>query len=169
MILTIIEEPADILRQKTQDIAEITPDILQLMDDMYETMKHSDGVGIAAPQVNENVSVALVQLDDEDELFEMINPVITEVEGSDIFVEGCLSIPHVFGTVDRKTRIVVEYYNRQGEFIRLEAYDYLARAIQHEIDHLNGVLFTDKMIEEIKEEDLESYYEKYESEMNADD
>jgi peptide deformylase len=135
---------------------------------MYETMQASDGVGIAAPQVNENLSIALVQLDEEDELFEMINPQITETEGSDVFVEGCLSIPHIFGTVERFTRIVVEYYNREGEYIRLEAFDYLARAIQHEVDHLNGVLFIDKMLEVIPEEELEDYYARYEEAMEND-
>ena len=169
MKLTVIEEPADILRQKTQDISEITPEILDLLDDMYETMQASDGVGIAAPQVGLDLSIAIVRLDEEDELFEMINPNIIQKEGSDVFVEGCLSIPHVFGTVERYTRIIVEYYNREGEFIQLEAYDYLARAIQHEVDHLNGIMFTDKMITPIPEEELDDYYARYEEEMNGDD
>jgi len=168
MILDIAKEPADILRKKTLDIDEINDDVTQLLDDMYETMVSSDGVGIAAPQVNENISVAIVQLDEEDELFEMINPVIIEEEGSNVFVEGCLSIPHVFGTVERASRIVVEYYNREGVFLQLDTLDdaYLARAIQHEVDHLNGILFTDKMIDQIPEEELEDFYARYEEEDN---
>jgi peptide deformylase len=168
MILNVIKEPADILRRKTLDIDEINDDVTQLLDDMYETMVSSDGVGIAAPQVNESISVAIVQLDEEDELFEMINPVIIEEEGSNVFVEGCLSIPHVFGTVSRASRIVVEYYNREGVFLQLDTLDdaYLARAIQHEVDHLNGILFTDKMIDQIPEDELEDFYARYEEDDN---
>ena len=74
-------------------------------------------------------------------------------------MEGCLSIPHVYGTVSRAQRILVHYYDRDGDEMELEAYDYLARAIQHEIDHLQGILFTEKLIERIPEEQLESYME----------
>lgn len=162
MKLEIAKIPSEVLRQKTILVEEIDAGIFGLLHDMYETMVEEDGIGIAAPQVSSSWRVALVQLDEEDELFEMINPKIVKSSGADVFVEGCLSIPHVFGTVSRATRIVVEYANRSGKLIRLEAYDYLARAIQHEIDHLDGILFTDKMIEEIAEEELENYYAKYE-------
>ncbi|MDR0921710.1 MAG: peptide deformylase [Lactobacillales bacterium] len=164
MELPVVIHPNDLLRAKTEFVTEINQEILDLLDNMQETMSAQDGVGIAAPQVGSSLRLAVVQVVPEDEAFYLINPVITKKEGSDIFVEGCLSIPHVFGTVERADKIVVEFYDREGTHLAMEAYGYFARAIQHEVDHLDGILFIDKMIDEIKEEDLESYYEQYELE-----
>ncbi|MDR1568017.1 MAG: peptide deformylase [Streptococcaceae bacterium] len=164
MILEVKTVPAAILRAQARDVSEITPKIIQLLNDLYETMIAHDGVGIAAHQVGENLNVAIVQLNPEDEVIELINPKIVLSVGSDIFVEGCLSTPHVFGTVERSERIVLTYLDREGYSCELDVEGYLARAIQHEVDHLNGILFIDKMIDEIKEEDLEAYYQNYEEE-----
>ena len=168
MILELVEIPSEILKEKTKEVEEIDENLLDLLDNMHETMLASDGVGIAAPQVNKKERVAVVHLDEDDEIFELINPTIVEREGEDVFVEGCLSIPHVFGLVPRASRIVVEYYNREGEYIHLEAFDYLARAIQHEVDHLDGILFTQRMTQEIAEDQLDAYYESYEEEHKDD-
>ncbi len=100
---------------------------------------------------------------EEDDRFEMINPEIIASSGESLDVEGCLSIPHTFGTVKRADEITVRYFDREGEEMEVEAFGYLARAMQHEIDHLNGVLFVDKLVERIPEEDLEKYMEEHEN------
>lgn len=129
---------------------------------MYETMVAHDGVGIAAPQIGKNLQVAIVEVDEEDR-FELINPEIIESSGESVDVEGCLSIPHTYGTVKRADEITVRYFDREGEEMEVQAFGYLARAIQHEIDHLNGVLFIDKMIDKIPESELEQYMEEHEN------
>ena len=129
---------------------------------MYETMVAHDGVGIAAPQIGKNLQVAIVEVDEEDR-FELINPEIIESSGESVDVEGCLSIPHTYGTVKRADEITVRYFDREGEEMEAQAFGYLARAIQHEIDHLNGVLFIDKMIDKIPESELEQYMEEHEN------
>ncbi|EOT39078.1 peptide deformylase [Enterococcus columbae] len=158
----IVLDPDPILRQANQEITAITDELHTLLDDMYETMLANDGVGIAAPQVGKNLQVAIVEVEEGD-LFEMINPKIIQKSGEEIDVEGCLSIPHTYGTVKRASQITVSYYDREGEEIEVEAYDFLARAMQHEIDHLNGILFTDKVIDYIDEEELENYYAEEET------
>lgn len=140
----------------------ITDELVQLLEDMYETMVAHDGVGIAAPQIGKNLQVAIVEVDEEDR-FELINPEIIESSGESVDVEGCLSIPHTYGTVKRADEITVRYFDREGEEMEVQAFGYLARAIQHEIDHLNGVLFIDKMIDKIPESELEQYMEEHEN------
>lgn len=157
----IIIQPDEQLRKPNQEIQELTDGLVDLLDDMYETMLAHDGVGIAAPQIGKNLQMAVVEVDENDR-FDLINPQIIDRKGKSVFVEGCLSIPHVFGTVERAEEITVRYYDREGDEMEVTAYGYLARAIQHEIDHLNGVLFTDKVLEAIPEEELENYYEEHE-------
>lgn len=158
----VIIHPNDKLMKKNREVTEITEELWALLDDMHETMVAHDGVGIAAPQIGKNIQVAIVEVEEGD-LFELINPTIISAKGEDIDVEGCLSIPHVFGTVKRPDEIVVRYYDREGDEIEVEAYGYLARALQHEIDHLNGKLFIDKIIERIPEEELEAYMEEHQN------
>lgn len=157
----IIIQPDEQLRKPNQEIQELTDELVDLLDDMYETMLAHDGVGIAAPQIGKNLQMAVVEVDENDR-FDLINPQIIDRKGKSVFVEGCLSIPHVFGTVERAEEITVRYYDREGDEMEVTAYGYLARAIQHEIDHLNGILFTDKVLEAIPEEELENYYEEHE-------
>lgn len=163
MIREIVVLPDEGLRQQTAEINEITSETLDLLDDLYDTMISGGGVGIAAPQIGAHVKIAIVQLDDS-ELLELINPKIILATGSDVFVEGCLSIPNVYGTVRRNEKIVVNYLDREGIQCQMIADEYLARVIQHEIDHLNGILFIDKMIAEIPENELEAYYEEHDYE-----
>ncbi|MDR2465584.1 MAG: peptide deformylase [Streptococcaceae bacterium] len=158
----IVLVPNEILTTPTVSVLHLTDDILELIQEMKDLMVEHDGVGIAAPQVGSNLRIGIVQIDPEDDFLVMINPKIKQINGKDIFVEGCLSVPGVFGTVERAESILLTFTNEEGDQYEMEADGYLARAIQHEIDHLDGVLFTDKIIDRIQEEDLEAYYEEYE-------
>lgn len=156
----ILIHPNDKLKRVAQPIDVITDKTVALLDNLYETMVANDGIGIAAPQVGKNKRIAVVEVDEGDK-FELINPEIIEAKGESIDVEGCLSIPHVYGTVKRADEVTVRYYDREGEEIEVTAFGYLARAFQHEIDHLDGVLFVEKMIEQIPEAELEDYMEEH--------
>ena len=116
--------------------------IRELLDDMNDTMRERDGVGLAAPQVGVLRRVVIVDVGEG--LYEFINPEITEADGEVLMAEGCLSVPDKIGEVKRPQHIKVRAYNRDGEEFELEATDYFARAICHEIDHLDGVIFVDK-------------------------
>lgn len=157
----IVIHPNERLTQKAQPVTMITDETIKLLEDMYETMVAHDGIGLAAPQIGKNVQLAVIEIDEETGLFELINPEIIELKGSDIDVEGCLSIPETYGTVERADEVTVRYFDREGDEIEVTAYGYLARAFQHEIDHLNGELFIDKIIDPIKPEDLEAYMEEH--------
>lgn len=157
----IVIHPNERLTQKAQPVTMITDETIKLLEDMYETMVVHDGIGLAAPQIGKNVQLAVIEIDEETGLFELINPEIIELKGSDIDVEGCLSIPETYGTVERADEVTVRYFDREGDEIEVTAYGYLARAFQHEIDHLNGELFIDKIIDPIKPEDLEAYMEEH--------
>jgi peptide deformylase len=155
------------LRQKARKVTKFGPELKQLIDDMIQTMREAPGVGLAAPQVNVSERVIVVELpaDEEEgtpaELYAFVNPEIVKVsheveEGQ----EGCLSIPGYLGDVDRHTMVVVRGLDVHGKPQRVRAYDYLARIFQHEIDHLEGVLFIDRVTEpskihKIGEEDVE--------------
>lgn len=160
MRLPIILHPDERLNKKTEPIEYITDDIITLLDDMYETMVAHDGIGLAAPQIGKNLRIAVVEVEEGDR-FDFINPEIIDRKGTNIDVEGCLSIPETYGTVDRADEVTVRYYDREGTEMEVTAYGYLARAFQHEIDHLEGKLFIDQVIEMITPEDLERYMEEH--------
>ena len=131
-----------VLRQSTTPVAEITAELRRLADDMLETMYAARGIGLAAPQVGRTERLAVVDI--EDEPFVMFNPQVVSTSGpNDKAEEGCLSIPEVYGDVERPTRITVRYRDRDGAEIEREADGLLARCIQHEVDHLDGKLFID--------------------------
>ncbi|MCK9443517.1 MAG: peptide deformylase [Tissierellaceae bacterium] len=143
-----------ILRKKSREITEITERIKVMLDDMIETMNEAEGVGLAAPQIG--VLRRAVVIDVGQGPLKLINPEILEVEGEVVDVEGCLSVPGRSGTVSRPEKVKIRYLDEDGNEKELESEGLLARAICHEIDHLEGVLYTDKMIEEIiPEEDEE--------------
>ena len=160
MSYPIMIHPNEKLNRKARSVDLITDEIIVLLDNLYETMVANDGIGIAAPQVGKNLRIAIIEVDEGDK-FELINPEIIEAKGESIDVEGCLSIPHVYGTVNRADEVTVRYYDREGEEMEVTAFGYLARAFQHEIDHLDGILFIEKMIEQISEEHLEEYMEEH--------
>ena len=131
-----------VLKKQCQAVEKVTGKIKKLLDDMAETMNAADGVGLAAPQVG--VELRIVVIDVGEGLIELINPVLLEKEGCQKGLEGCLSVPGVFGQVERYEKVVVEGLNRSGRKIRVTGRGLLARALQHEMDHLDGVLFVEK-------------------------
>ena len=132
-----------VLRQRSKEVGAVDDEVRRLVDDMYETMDAARGVGLAANQVGVARRVAVVDADED--RFVMIDPVILESEGRTAAEEGCLSIPEIFGDVSRPERVVIEATDRDGNRYRKEATGLKARAIQHEIDHLDGILFLDHL------------------------
>ena len=141
-ILNIVKAGAPILKAQAKPVGAVTKQIKKLLDDMAETMYEAEGVGLAAPQVNE--SLQLIVLDDGNGLIELINPEILEQSGSEVGGEGCLSIPGYYGDVERYTSLKVKSLNRRGKVVYFYPEGFLARIFQHEIDHLKGILFIEK-------------------------
>jgi len=140
-------EEEKLLRERCKPILKITDKTRQLIDDMIETMHEAAGVGLAAPQVFQTLRLFVYDLGDGSGSHAIINPEIISAEGEEAGEEGCLSIPRLRGDVPRATRITVTGLDRSGKRLRIDAQDFLARVFQHEIDHLNGVLFTDRVVD----------------------
>jgi len=153
-IRKIVTYPADILEQKCSEVEKFDKKLGKILDDMYETMIEFDGVGLAAPQIGLDKRIAIVDIDDESGTIEMINPRILKQEGEQTGPEGCLSFPGLYGEVSRPNYVQIEAFDRKGRKFTLEAEEFLARAIQHEIDHLDGVLFTTKVTRYYEEDEL---------------
>ncbi|MCC7195047.1 MAG: peptide deformylase [Gemmatimonadaceae bacterium] len=132
-----------VLREETRLVDGITPELLRLADDMIETMRAAQGVGLAAPQVGRTERLCVVEVEDERHV--LFNPEIIEREGEIKWEEGCLSIPEVFGDVLRSARVVVRATNREGRRFEVEGRELLGVCLQHEIDHLHGKLFIDHL------------------------
>jgi peptide deformylase len=139
--LYLLGEP--VLRQRSAEVGAVNDDVRRLIDDMFETMDAAKGVGLAANQVGIARRVAVI--DAEGQRFAMVNPVLLSAEGRSVAEEGCLSIPEIFGDVTRPERILLEALDREGQPFRLEAEGLVARAVQHEVDHLDGILFLDHL------------------------
>lgn len=142
-IRIIVKDPDPVLREKAKPVPKITPNIHKLLNDMADTMYDAEGVGLAAPQIGILKRVIVVDVGDDNGLIEMINPEIVSKEGEQFGPEGCLSIPGLRGDVSRSLKVTVKGLDRDGNEIEITGTDLLARAFQHEIDHLNGILFTD--------------------------
>lgn len=140
-VYQIVEIGADILREKAKEVKEINPSIIKLLDNMVDTMIAADGVGLAAPQIGVSKRVVVIKVGDV--LLELINPVILDKEGEAVAEEGCLSIPNMTGDVVRAAKVHVQGLNREGKMLDIQADRLMARALQHEIDHLEGILFVD--------------------------
>jgi len=134
----------DILRKKARIVEKVDGRILALLEDMAETMYEANGAGLAASQVG--VLRRVVVIDDGTGLIKLINPVIVKAIGEQQEMEGCLSIPDIYGVVKRPEKVIVRALNEQGQSVELEGSGLLAQAFCHEIDHLNGILFIDKVI-----------------------
>ncbi|HOJ10645.1 MAG TPA: peptide deformylase [Clostridiales bacterium] len=145
-IRKIRKDGDEVLRKKSKKVEVINDKIISLLKDMAETMYESDGVGLAAPQVGILKRVVVIDVNDDRGLIELINPEIIFSEGEQNESEGCLSVPGVYGQVKRPARVIVEALNSKGEKITVEGSKLLAVALCHEIDHLDGMLFTDKVI-----------------------
>ena len=147
--LKIVKIGDDTLRKVCRPVDKITPRILTLLDDMAETMRHADGCGLAAPQVGVLKRIVVVETEPGN-LIELINPKIIAYSGEQKEVEGCLSNPGRWGITKRPMAVTVRAMNRHGETYDLTGKELLARAICHECDHLDGKLYTDIQIEEVK-------------------
>ena len=146
-IRQIREEGDPLLRKKSREIEEIDERILELLDDMYDTLKKSpDGIGLAAPQVGVLKRAIVIDLSEEggEGPYKLINPKIVKRKGEQVCREGCLSVPGVLGDVIRPSEVIVEALNEKGEKVTIKGKDILAVVLCHEIDHLDGVLFVDK-------------------------
>lgn len=159
-IRKIITLPDPVLRKKARKITEFGPELQNLIDDMVETMREAPGVGLAAPQIGVSSRLIVVEFgDDEDEeaprkLYVVLNPEIVRTDNETVSgVEGCLSIPQLVGNVERFESVTVRGLNRRGQPLKIKARGWLARIFQHEIDHLDGVLFVDRTDEVWKVEE----------------
>ena len=142
-IRKIREDGDEVLRKKSKPVEEINERVLTLLEDMADTMYDADGVGLAAPQVGILKRIFVIDIYDDEGLRVFINPEILEVRGTQLGEEGCLSIPGKLEDVERANYVKVKALNEKGEEFILEAEELLARAVLHEYDHLEGVLFTD--------------------------
>jgi peptide deformylase len=132
-----------VLRQRSAEVEAVDDEVRRLIDDMFETMDAAKGVGLAANQVG--VARRIAVIDAEGQRFAMVNPVISAAEGRSVAEEGCLSIPDIYGDVTRPERVLLDALDRDGRPFRLEAEGLVARAVQHEVDHLDGILFLDHL------------------------
>jgi peptide deformylase len=132
-----------VLRQRSTEVGTVDDGVRRLVQDMFETMDAAKGIGLAANQVGVARRVAVVDADGD--RFALIDPVIVEADGQSTAEEGCLSIPEIYGDVTRPDRVIVEAMDQEGNRYRKEATGLKARAIQHEIDHLDGILFLDHL------------------------
>ena len=142
-VLPILTQEAPILRQKAKRVARVDDSVRRLMDDMVETMLDAPGVGLAAPQIGVGLRVIVFKVDATTHV--LANPELVRHEGEQVGLEGCLSVPGYVGEVKRAMRVVARGLNRNGKMVRVKGDGLLARAIQHEIDHLDGILFIDRL------------------------
>ncbi|MCY7757057.1 peptide deformylase [Bacillus inaquosorum] len=150
----VVTHPAEVLETPAETVTVFDKKLKKLLDDMYDTMLEMDGVGLAAPQIGILKRVAVVDIGDDSGRIDLVNPEILEKSGEQTGIEGCLSFPGVYGDVTRADYVKVRALNRQGKPFILEARGFLARAVQHEMDHLDGVLFTSKISKYYTEDEL---------------
>lgn len=153
------------LKEQAKEIDQFDDELKNIADHMYETMIKEDGIGLAAPQVNLLIRLIVIDLGEEFERLDLVNPVILEAsDETESANEGCLSIPGVYAPVERSAKLKVKAQDLTGESFTIEAEGLLARAIQHELDHLNGVLFVDRIskLDKLKlKGDLKKIKKKY--------
>lgn len=167
-VIKIGSEEASLLRRPARPVRRFDPALHTMLDDMLDTMREQNGVGLAGPQIGVSQSVAVIEYpDDEDDpentmqIYELINPKIIKKRGSEVGQEGCLSIPGLVADVKRSKQVTVRAQNRHGKEFKLKAFGFLARAIQHEVDHLDGKMMLEKAeqiyrLEENEEGEIEA-------------
>lgn len=143
--IVLTSDHNDVLTNRATRVPRVDDGVRRLMDDMVETMFAANGVGLAAPQVNVPLRVIVLRV--ENQIHQIANPEMVRCEGEQIGLEGCLSVPGLVGEVTRCQRVVAKGINRRGKEVRIKGDGLLSRAIQHEIDHLDGVLFTSRVNE----------------------
>lgn len=151
MIREILQFGDPVLRERCSEVTEFDKELGSLLDDMYETMCHAEGIGLAAPQIG--VLKRVVVIDTGSGRIELVNPVITAMWGKQFEPEGCLSLEGKRGVVKRPAHVRVKALNRFGKPVKYRGKELLARAFCHEIDHLNGILYEDKVLEWIEEDE----------------
>ncbi|MBN1366642.1 MAG: peptide deformylase [Dehalococcoidales bacterium] len=144
-VLQILTVPDPVLRQKAKQVKVIGPSVKKLIKNMCETLHDAPGVGLAAPQVGSSLRVIVISVPEEEEDIVLVNPEIVKTKGERICQEGCLSVPGYIGEVIRAEKVTAKGKNAGGKEIRIRAEGLLAEALEHEIDHLNGVLYIDKL------------------------
>ena len=162
MILKIIKLGEDILREKAEPVSEINDEIRKLADDMFETMLDADGVGLACPQVGKKLRMFVIIADDDVRRV-FINPqIIKTSEQVCDYEEGCLSIPQVYETITRPQKVTIQAFNEKGRPFTLDADGFLARIIQHEYDHLEGIMYIDRGDKKFAEKTIEQFKKRAE-------
>lgn len=144
MIRPILGFEQPILREKTKRVGRVDDSVRRLLDDLTETMIAAPGAGLAAPQIGVGLRVCVVKGDDN-QIYQLVNPELVKGSGTQVGYEGCLSYPGWVGEVPRYETVVVKGLNRKGKAVRIKSEGFTARAFQHEIDHLDGILFTDRL------------------------
>jgi peptide deformylase len=150
-IKKIVLHPDPVLETACEEVKVFDKKLVKLIRDMFDTMYEAEGVGLAAPQIGISKRIAVVDTGDDLGPIVLINPVLSEFQGSQTGPEGCLSFPGLFGDVERADKITVNAVDQKGRPFTLKAEGFTARAIQHEVDHLNGVLFTSKVTQYYEE------------------
>ncbi len=161
-VLEIKKYPDPVLRNKSEEVKDLNGSMQKLIDDMIETMHEAPGIGLAAPQVGESLRLIVVDISQKEgghPLIVLVNPEIVEAEGRIDSEEGCLSVPNYYSTIKRHGKVLVKGLDRDGNPVEIEAEGLLARVLQHEIDHLNGVLFIDHL-SPIKKEFFKKRYKR---------
>ena len=153
-IRRIVKDGEEILKKKCREVTDFNERLFELLDDMKDTLKKANGAGIAAPQVGVMRKAAIVVLDGE-KMLEIINPEILTQEGHEEDAEGCLSFPGIYGMVKRPQKVTLKFQDREGAWHMKTATGFTARAFCHEIDHLNGVCFTEYVTRYLTAEELE--------------
>lgn len=143
-VLSIVSHPHPVLGQKAKRVGNIDGSVQRLIDDMVETMHEIGGVGLAAPQVGVSLRVIVIELPGEETLA-LVNPQIVKRSGERQVVEGCLSVPGYRGEIKRSVKVVAKGLDRHGREVRIKGEEFMAQVLEHEIDHLNGVLYIDHL------------------------
>ena len=147
MAIRVVRENGDeILRKKSREVESIDDKIREILDDMVETLHKYNGVGLAGPQIGILKRIIVIDLYDDERPMKLINPAIVKEKGKQEVEEGCLSFPNQYGKIIRPAEVTVEALNENGEKVKIKAKELLAQALCHEIDHLNGILFVDKIL-----------------------
>ncbi len=155
----IAKKGDDSLKKNCREVTVFDDKLWTLLDDMYETMQEASGVGLAAPQVSVLRRVVVIDVGDEHGKIELVNPVVVSMKGKQHELEGCLSVPDLWGYVERPAKVKVKAQDRYGKPIEIEGTELLAVALCHEIDHLNGILFVDKADKLMTREQMEQMRE----------